>query len=288
MKRFTSTEIKDFVSKANLDEKIILGKDPSWPKISVVTPSYNQSQFLEKTILSVLNQNYPNLEYIIIDGGSTDGSIEIIKKYEKYLTYWVTEKDNGMYDAINKGLKIASGDILAYLNSDDVYYPNTMNIIVDYFVKHPETSLVYGNCDFIDWEGNFLYTYRFPKFNWHRFIVLNWSSIPQQTTFWRRGVHDEIGYFDPILKMAGDFDFYAKIGKISHVEHIGKTLAQYRLHGKSLSSTRKNINRDEVCRIHQQHGISDGFTSMCLRCIAEGYIKLLNLSLVIRKLLRLL
>jgi len=110
-------KLKEFVSKPLFDEKVILNKDPNYPKISIVTPSYNQAEFLERTILSVLNQNYPNLEYIIIDGGSTDGSVEIIKKYKKYLTYWVSEKDEGQSDAINKGFEKSTGEILAWLKT---------------------------------------------------------------------------------------------------------------------------------------------------------------------------
>jgi len=287
LKNYTSEELKEFVSKPLFEEKIILNKDLNYPKISIVTPSYNQGKFLERTILSVLNQNYPNLEYIIINGGSTDGSVEIIKKYEKYLTYWVSEKDKGMYEAINKGLKIASGDILAYLNSDDLYLPNTIQTVVDYFQKHPEILLIYGDCTFIDAEGDFLYTYHFPNFNWRKFVVLNWSSIPQPATFWRKEVHKKIGYFDPIFKMAGDFDFFARVGKSFRIKHVKKSLAQFRVHNESLTSTNRNIDRKEAYLIHQRYKTLPGFADACLRCLANLQIKLLNLPLMIKKMLKL-
>ncbi len=257
-----------------------------YPKVSIVTPSYNQTQFLEKTILSVLDQNYPDLEYIIIDGDSTDGSVEIIKKYQKYLAYWVSEKDKGMYDAINKGLKIASGSIFAYLNSDDLYLPNTVQTAVDYFQGHPDASLIYGDCDFIDSKGRFLYSYHYPGFKWNRFIVLNWSSIPQQTTFWRQDIHKKIGYFNPEFNMAGDFEFYARVGKHFQIDHLKKVLAVYRLHKKSLSSTWQDKNQEEVERIHRRYGVSNGFGIVYSRFLAELQIKLLNWPLMIRKLLK--
>lgn len=258
-----------------------------YPKVSIVTPSYNQGQFLESTILSVLNQSHPNLEYIIIDGGSTDGSVQIIKKYHKYLAYWISEKDGGMYDAINKGLKMASGDILAYLNSDDLYMPGTFQIITEYFQKHPEVALVYGDCVFINEREEYMYTYHYPCFKWRRFILLNWCSILQQGSFWRRDIHKKIGYFNPEFKMAGDFEFYARVGKHFQIGHLRKKLAMYRLHKKSLSATRQDKNQEEVHKIHQRYGVSDEFTDICLRFLAELQIKLLNLPLMMKKLLRL-
>ena len=109
-----------------------------WPKISIITPSYNQGIFIEETILSVLDQNYPNLEYIIMDGGSTDNTVDIIKKYEDRITYWISEKDNGQSDAINKGFHKSTGDILHWLNSDDVLVPRALNMLVEYLSNNPD------------------------------------------------------------------------------------------------------------------------------------------------------
>ena len=165
MKKTTSEKIKEFASKPLFNEKIILNNDLNYSKISIVTPSYNQSQFLERTILSVLNQNYPNLEYLIIDGGSTDGSVEIIRKYEKYLAYWVSEKDNGQADAINRGFQKSTGKILAWLNSDDIYLPGTLLKVSETFNKNPEVDLIFSNIFFIDEYDNRINELRFTKFD---------------------------------------------------------------------------------------------------------------------------
>ena len=123
------------------------------PKISIITPSFNQSEFLEFTIQSVLSQDYPDLEYIIVDGGSTDGSLEIIKKYEDRLAWWVSEKDQGQTDAINKGFARATGKYLAWLNSDDTYQPGALSKAAEYLESHPEVGLVYGETNYIDQDG---------------------------------------------------------------------------------------------------------------------------------------
>ena len=122
----------------------------TYPKITVITPSFNQAEFLERTIKSVLDQNYPNLEYIIMDGGSTDGSVEIIQKYEKYLKFWASEKDNGQSHAINKGLKIATGEWVSWQNSDDIYYPGAFKSAAVAAQTHPEVGLIIGDVNLID------------------------------------------------------------------------------------------------------------------------------------------
>src|SRR4030067_2568795 len=141
----SSMDNKKFITQKHFDDNLLLKKDKTYPKISIVIPSYNQAQFLEKTILSILNQNYPNLEVIIIDGGSKDESIGIIKRYERYLAFWVSEQDNGQAHAINKGFKIASGDIVAWQNSDDIYLPDTFHKVIKVLEKYKDAELIFGN-----------------------------------------------------------------------------------------------------------------------------------------------
>lgn len=263
------------ITKKSMDGKLL---------VTIITPVFNGKLFLAETIKSVLGQTYENIEYIVIDGGSTDGSFEMIRKYEDKLDYWLSEPDSGMYDAINKGLKIASGDILAYLNSDDLYFPNSVEIAVDYFNRHPNTELIYGNCDFIGPRGEFLYTYRYPGFRWKSYISLNTSAIPQPATFWRSVVHKKTGYFDTAFKMCGDFDFYAKAGKCCRIVHINRTLARFRIHNTLLTVLQRHQKKDELKVIHKRYinfsRIQQKVLSWCLML----QLKLLNLPLMIRKL----
>jgi len=134
-------------------------------RISVVTPSYNQGQFLEETILSVLDQNYPNLEYMIIDGGSTDNSVDIIKKYEKYLTFWVSEKDNGQTYAINKGFNKASGDLVNWINSDDLLEDGALKMLGETLLEYPDADFIYGDYRAIDQYSNTIYQRKSAPYN---------------------------------------------------------------------------------------------------------------------------
>lgn len=236
-------EIKEFVSKPLFDEKVILNKDPSWPKISVITPSYNQAQFLEKTILSVLNQNYPNLEYIIIDGGSADGSAEIIKKYERYLSFWVSEKDRGQSDAINKGFRMAKGEIFAWINSDDTYLPGAIKRAVEFFKSRHNVGMVYGMAHYIDETGNIIDNYQTESFNYKRLASFNFISQP--STFFKKNVYYEVGGLDIGLQFAFDYDLWIRMADKFKIEYLPDFLATYRLHEESKSVSERNaLDRD--------------------------------------------
>lgn len=263
---------------------IIKKSEAGRPLVTIITPVLNGNTYLEYTIQSVLNQIYDNIEYIIIDGGSTDGTLDIIRKYEEKIDYWLSAADSKMYDAINKGIKIASGVILAYLNSDDLYYADTVQRAVAYFQDHQNTELIYGNCDFIGPKEEFIYTYHYPKFRWKSFVLRNISSIPQSTTFWRKAIHEKVGLFDATLTMCGDFDFYAKVGKCCCIEHIGMNLAKHRVHRHSLTFTQGYRNKEEIEIIHKRYlGPNKRYWTF-LRYLIELQNKILNLSVMFKKL----
>lgn len=189
------------------------------PILSIITPSYNQAQFLEQTIDSVLSQNYPDLEYIIIDGGSTDGSIEIIKKYEKYLTYWVSEKDKGQYDALQKGFNKATGEIMAWLNSDDLYHKDAFRQVATVFNEFPNVNWIEGinttyahnsicrNVEKPAMRSPLIYYLK----GYHNFIQ-------QESTFWRRSLWEKAGSIvGNGFGLAGDFELWMRFFKFDTV-----------------------------------------------------------------------
>ena len=204
------------------------------PLVSIVTPSYNQAQFLEETILSVLNQDYPNIEYLIIDGASTDGSVEIIRRYQDRLAYWVSEQDRGQSHAINKGLQHARGEVLAWLNSDDVYCPGAVRTVVGFFAAHEDVALLYGRADVIDSAGASVLSIPCEDFHAPTCIARHRYPIPQPAAFFRREAVQKVGLIDEQWNYCMDWDYWIRIGLAGlGVSKVPQTLARYRMHGGS-------------------------------------------------------
>ena len=198
------------------------------PLVSVVTPSLDQGRFIEETILSIKNQTYPRVEHIIIDGGSTDATLDIIRKYEgTYNMRWLSEPDEGQSDAINKGWRMAKGEILAYLNADDTYMPGAVETAVEFFAGHPDVSMVYGDCNTMNEAGELIGQYPAAAFDLKEILTLR-NMIPQPAVFLRRGVLDKVGYLDTDLYMIMDLDFWIRVGLRLKIQYLPRTLANFR------------------------------------------------------------
>lgn len=223
------------------------------PLVSIVTPSFNQARFLEATIRSVLAQEYPRIEYILIDGGSTDGSVEIIRKYADQLAYWTSEADRGQTDALNKGFARATGQIFAWLNSDDTYEPHAVAQAVAFLQGNPQVGMVYGDANFIDEKD--LVIGRFPaRQTDYRKLRRGYVHIPQQAAFWRADLWRRVGPLDPSFYFAMDYDLWVRLAQVAHLAYHPRLWANFRLHGDAKTIVDDDRCWPEMIRVHRRDG----------------------------------
>jgi len=221
------------------------------PKISIVTPVFNGAKYLEDTIMSVIQQGYPNLEYIIIDGGSTDGTVDIIKKYEKHLTYWVSEPDDGLYHAVQKGFEKSTGDIMAWINSDDMYHKGSFSMVAELFTQFPEIDWLMGIPSIYDEKGRTVMVDNFKpwcKADLYMGKYAEDSWIQQESTFWRRSLWEKAGStLNLDLKYAADFELWLRFFRHAELYSLKSLLSGFRFRsGNQVSLDNRSAYLNEV------------------------------------------
>ncbi|MGD0830833.1 MAG: glycosyltransferase family 2 protein [Terracidiphilus sp.] len=199
------------------------------PKITVVVPSFNQAKYLELTLRSILDQNYPELELIVIDGGSKDESPDIIRKYEQHLKFWCSEPDGGQTQGIMKGFAHATGEILCFLNSDDLFESGALREVGEYFAAHPGVDAVFGDTLWIDTEGNALRKQKEIPFN-RSLWLYTYNYIPGMSMFWRRTIYDRAGGFNPALQLAFDADLWIRFSDHGSIKHVARQWSRMRFY----------------------------------------------------------
>lgn len=224
------------------------------PKITIVTPSYNQGQYLEETIESILDQQYPNLEYIIVDGCSNDCSLSVIRRYEKHLSFWVSEKDRGQTHAINKGFKIATGEIVNWINSDDLLEPGALQCLADNMHRNNEAGVYYGDYRAIDSKSETIYARRVGH---HTSSGLYWGRqlSSQPAVFFRRELLDKYGFLDETHHFCMDIEYWVRLAKNGVKFHQIKTpLGVTRVHGDAKTTNLQHVLHDEHKQLLRRYG----------------------------------
>lgn len=238
-------------------------------KFSIVIPSLQQAEFLRATLQSVLTQDYPDCEILVRDGGSTDGSVDILRELGRAGAFrWISEPDGGQAEAINHGLKEATGDIHAYLNSDDVYYPGTLRRVAEYFATHPDCLVLYGDADHLNRDGSFMERYPVEPWDYRRLQTV--CFLCQPAVFWRREVEARFGVFDPDLHFSMDYEYWLRLGKEISFHHLdGPPLAGSRLHANTKTMSQRVPAHQEFLQVVMRHDGERPAILKWLRAIAE-------------------
>jgi len=231
--------------------------EKSWPRISIVTPSYNQGQFIEETIRSVLLQGYPDLEYIIMDGGSTDQSVSIIERYEDFLTYWVSKPDGGQSRAIVKAFDMATGDIVAWLNSDDIYLPGTLQKISGAYSVDPSVEWWIGNTLMVDQQNHVVKRWYARPTDLQK-LLYSGMTAAQPSTFWRYDKYLEYGRLDADMQFCFDYDLNIRFAQKTSPTRIDAFLSAFRFHPESKTCTLASIRHEEDQQVWQRYGRQSG------------------------------
>jgi glycosyltransferase involved in cell wall biosynthesis len=229
-----------------------------FPRISIITPSYNQARYVGWTARSVFLQRYPTLEYILMDGGSKDDTVKVLEPYRDRFAYFTSERDKGQSDAVHRGLQRATGDILAYLNSDDMLAPGALHFVADFFRRNPDVDVVYSHRVTVDSNNKALYYWMLPRhWTWYQ---LRWDLIPQETTFWRRRLFEQCGNVDPTFRFALDYDLFSRFMTAgARFERVNRFLGVFRTHEEAKTTQWLNtIGEDEISLVRQRNGITFG------------------------------
>jgi glycosyltransferase involved in cell wall biosynthesis len=228
----------------------------SLPRISIVTPCYNHAQYIEWTVRSVLLQRYPNLEYIFMDGGSTDGTQDIVAPYRDRFSHYVSERDKGQSDAIHRGFKESTGEIMAYLNSDDMLAPGTLHYVAEFFAKHPNVDVLYSHRCTVDSANKALWYWILPKHN--NYLMMRWDLIPQETTFWRRGLYEKVGPIDPQYRFAMDYELFIRFMREGTLHRTNRFLGAFRQHDSAKTSQLlETVGKQEIEQVWRKYGLKN-------------------------------
>jgi glycosyltransferase involved in cell wall biosynthesis len=224
------------------------------PTIAIVTPSYQQGRFLEWTLRSVILQRYRKLQYVVMDGGSTDETASILRRYEQHFAHVESGKDWGQADAVARGFLKTSGEIMGYLNSDDLLAPGALEFAADFFGKHPRVDMIYSHRVFLDTANRVEAYWLLPRH--HDWLIRRWDYIPQETCFWRRRIYEACGGIDPSFRFALDYDLFVRFMEQGRLVRVNRFLGAFRRHaGSKTSGLSEGRVHPEVERVRREHGI---------------------------------